>query len=853
MERRAARLDDEDLRTRTWHERISSLRGELDIAERELSLLHALARAAASGLAPSEVCAQACREVATLTGFPLAVIEQYDPGAGTVRRLASTGPADALYVGEAPLSQALAALPLRTGQTLIETRVREDPDYAEAAMRRLGLYTYLGTPIRAAGRIVGAVSLGSFDPAEPPPRVIRLVEALAGALGPYVWAPEGTTARAADARQNALGRLASRLAGCASLDSMVVVIREETDRLFAWDAHFFAVRRPEEPDVLRVLSFVDTVDGQKREFPGEPWRTAEVSPTLRPVLEGRGVLINRLPGRTEPPLDPFGDREHRSTSLMYVPVRAGHSVVALLSVQSYTHGRYDEADLEFLQHVADAVAPAIERAYTEQALRKSEGLLRAIFEATPDLITLHDRDYNVVLSNWHGHSYVAAEVRRSSSKCYQAYFQRSEPCDDCYMREVFETGASVRLERRNAIDGRLREIRCYPVFGEDGRVALAVVIVRDITDQRTAEEQLRHAQKMQAVGSLAAGVAHDFGNLLQAIGGCASTLRKHLPADEKVRECVQIIEEAVQQGRSVTEDLVTLSRRRSRESVPFDLTAAVSATIRLLRHSFPSNIELIDETASETGIWIRGDENQMRQVIVNLAVNARDAMPHGGRLRIGVTAYPRGAVTPRGAMIVVEDTGCGMPEEVRSRVFEPFFTTKPRGRGSGLGMAVVRQIVGEHGGGIEIESGPGRGTRVMIRLPCLRPPAIQSAPPERRVAAFVLEPNEQVRRVLSSGLRSAGHAVVAAEDLDQVRRGADQAPADLPRALIFDADRLAGQADEIIRVAADLRMRLVAIVSTPPGEPPEARPGCDRVVSKPFTLAELGAIVGTLGKHDPGG
>ena len=191
----------------------------------------------------------------------------------------------------------------------------------------------------------------------------------------------------AEEERRVLARLSARLAASAEIDEMIEAVREETDRLLGWDAHYFAVWQREE-DRFRVLYLVDTIEGRRQMFPPETWQASEIADPVRPLLAGEAVLLNRDPGASEPALDRFGDVSRPSASLMFAPVRSGNAVIGILSAQSYTAGRYGPRDLRGLQAVADVVAPALERLNAEEARRESEGRFSVVFQASPVAIAI---------------------------------------------------------------------------------------------------------------------------------------------------------------------------------------------------------------------------------------------------------------------------------------------------------------------------------------------------------------------------------------------------------------------------------------------------------------------------------
>ena len=299
--------------------------------------------------------------------------------------------------------------------------------------------------------------------------------------------------------------------------------------------------------------------------------------------------------------------------------------------------------------------------------------------------------------------------------------------------EVARTGRSMRIESHLHEPDR----HCDVVAFSPKRGYIAA-IVTDATQRRQLEDQLRQAQKMEAVGTLASGIAHDFNNLLTAIYGYTELAKTFLPGDSPAVESLNMVEQAARQASGVTRSLLTFSRKAPGHKQVLNLTVVINDTVRLLRHVLPASIEVEQIIPPGFDGWVNADAMQLQQVLMNLAVNARDAMPDGGRLGISLHHEPAtpaaGSAGPAGAadgsaVLVVEDSGIGMSEETQARIFDPFFTTKPRGQGTGLGMAIIHGIITNHGGTIHVDSKEGRGTRVTVTLPRAEPaPAPPSEP-----------------------------------------------------------------------------------------------------------------------------
>ena len=313
-------------------------------------------------------------------------------------------------------------------------------------------------------------------------------------------------------------------------------------------------------------------------------------------------------------------------------------------------------------------------------------------------------------------------------------------------------------------------------------------VLRDATERRRNEDalreretELRQAQKMEAIGLLAGGVAHDFNNLLMAIHGYSELVLMSLDKDHECRGDIDEILKASNRAAALTRQLLAFSRRQVLAPQVLSLDEVLAGTEQLLRRLIAEDIEISSSTEPDLGS-VKADPGQIEQVLVNLAVNARDAMPSGGRLNFALAnvhlddsrSAPLGLTPGRYVRLEVSDTGCGMPPEVVSRIFEPFFTTKEEGRGTGLGLATVYGIVRQSGGAIRVESRPGHGTTFQIDLPCCEGETSavrsESAPIRSNSGSetvLLVEDDARVRALVATMLRRSGYAVLDAEGGEQ--------------------------------------------------------------------------------------
>jgi len=315
-------------------------------------------------------------------------------------------------------------------------------------------------------------------------------------------------------------------------------------------------------------------------------------------------------------------------------------------------------------------------------------------------------------------------------------------------------------------------------FNDTGTLARVVGVSHDITDQRRLEEQFRHSQKMEAVGRLAAGIAHDFNNLLTVILGYTTVVHAKLESGDPLRRMIAEARRAGEQAALLTGQLLAFSRKQVTQMEVLDINEAIRGITDMLRRLLGENIDL--SVALDDSLFpVTADAGQFNQVLMNLAVNAHDAMPNGGRLRITTCATQREredmgryGVRPAGryAMVAVNDTGSGMSAETLSHIFEPFFTTKELSKGTGLGLSTVYGIVQQHGGWIDVVSELGQGASFQIYLPAASGPsaapalAMVDAAQKRSGTILLVEDQAAIRMLLEDVLSEAGHRVLAAAD-----------------------------------------------------------------------------------------
>jgi PAS domain S-box-containing protein len=455
-----------------------------------------------------------------------------------------------------------------------------------------------------------------------------------------------------------------------------------------------------------------------------------------------------------------------------------HIYATAIPIRSLT-GEIDET-LVMLQDVSDL-----------EVLRQSEARKGAILDTAVDAILTIDHhgiisEFNRAGEAMFGYSRSEALGKEMAELMIPPSLRQKQREElTRYVRSGESDGAGRRVEmiamRRDGTE--------FPVEIAVTRIPLPGVpmytgYIRDLSERKAAEqalreseEQLRQAHKMEAVGRLAGGIAHDFNNLLTAITGYGELMLPSLNEGESLRSNLDEVLKAAQRAAALTRQLLAFSRRQVLEPKVLDLNAVVAGVLPMLRRLIGEDVELVN--AQDSGLaHVKADPGQIEQVIMNLAVNARDAMPDGGKLILEtrnvdldeVYARQHVAVRPgRYVQLAVSDTGAGMDEETKTRIFEPFFTTKERGKGTGLGLATVYGIAKQSGGYIWVYSEPGRGTTFKIYLPRVDEEIVDLEPPEPppHVARgsetiLVVEDEEIVRSLIHQILKAQGYTVLEA-------------------------------------------------------------------------------------------
>lgn len=491
-------------------------------------------------------------------------------------------------------------------------------------------------------------------------------------------------------------------------------------------------------------------------------------------------------------------------SMASLPLTLDGEVVGTFNLYAADSGFFDTAELDLLEELARDISFGLEahrlaekKREAEHALRASEARFRELAETIQEVFWITDVGKSRVLYVSPAYETVWGCPRETVYSRPQSWVESVHPADRDHVVEAIalrqsrgEYDEEYRIVRPTGEVRWIRE-RAYPVRGPTGQVERIIGVARDITEHKAAEEQLHHAQKMESVGQLAAGIAHDFNNALTVINGIAEMALAELPSGAPLHHDLAAIRDAGARAAELTRQMLAFSRKQMLRPEAVNLNTLVTKVEMLLRRMLGENIELTTRLAPDLAL-VMVDPGQFHHVLMNLAVNSRDAMPRGGTVTIETSTVTvnddsrlRFPSLSQGRHVALgfSDTGMGMDPNTLQHVFEPFFTTKEPGKGTGLGMATVHGIVTQSGGGISVESEPGVGTTVRVFLPAVegrdvvRPamsPGPLGAPGGESV--LVVDDDGGVRELVRRVLDRAGYTVHSAANGREALEWLDGSP-----------------------------------------------------------------------------
>jgi PAS domain S-box-containing protein len=771
---------------------------------------------------------------------------------------------------------------VRDGQARWSSDVFADPRYvAPDAYRQYweatGVAAHLAVPLRLADRILGVLSCYDRPGRIFSDKAIALVQALAddAALAlEHARLYEETDRRRREAE--VLGNIARNINASLDVDTVLRQVAEGARALVQSDMARIALRDPPS-SVLRLRHWINARhDGDENVH----------------IRAGTGslgglVLLTGRPTRTADWMtDPrfskelaFAIKAEGIVAQLAVPIRIGDEIEGLLYVDNRAPRPFTDLDEAVLVRLAEHAATAIrnaklfeQRRLAETAVRESERLYLLLAENSADVISVYDLDLRV--------TYISPSITRlrgytPEEGMRQSVEDRATPASQEIVARTFADDAAIEasgtgdpnrsvtleLELLHKSGGTVwTETSLTSLRDDVGRRVGFLAVSRNITERKQAaaalrarDTELQQAQKMEAVGQLAGGIAHDFNNLLTIIGGRAELALLHPSLPAAVQRDIQLIPATIERAALLTRQLLAFSRRQILQPRRIDLDAVIGGFLGMLSRLIGENVE-VQFLHDPEPVWVTADPGQLEQVILNLVVNARDAMPAGGLLTLRTSSVEWdqeaararfGIESGRYVLLAVSDTGVGMDAAVRAHIFEPFFTTKLPGEGTGLGLATVFGIVTQTGGRITVDSEPGRGTTFTICLPRAEPATEAERPvPSTAIAGgtetiLLVEDEEELRKLTRQVLAQCGYTVLEASRPSEARALAEQHPRAIPL-LLTDVVMPEMSGPELARSLRSLVPTMKVLYMSGYANVPEGGVQIDApLLQKPFSTKEL--------------
>jgi len=634
--------------------------------------------------------------------------------------------------------------------------------------------SWLGVPLMAGGRLIGTLSLEKHEPAFYTREHADLALSLAASAAVTIENMrlfEDSQRRVAELE--ALQQTSLQLTSSLNLTDVLGSIAENSLQLVgATDCHIYLYDAERDSFSFGAALWKN---GRKEPAVTQPRSQGFTASVAR---EGRPLVINDVENH---PL--YASRQAKKWRLKAIagfPLRRAEQVLGVFTIAFMDSHTFSEAELRVLGLLADQAAVAIENARLFMAMRRERDYSQALITMANALVLVLDIEGCIRLINKYVEEltgFSSAELQGGDLFSRLFHPEEQEQARTAF-RECLSGGRHSQHENRfltKSSSPRVISWSSTLIRDSQGEPESVFVVGQDITEQKQLEMHLRQSQKMEAIGQLAGGIAHDFNNLLTPIQGSVELLLETENLDNQTREYLESIRLASERAAGLTRQLRLFTRQDEAQRQPLDLNKFVRETSDLLGRSLARIISVRLELEEE--LWaVEADSSQISQVLINLGLNAQDAMESGGTLVLGTRNISLGALETRlspgvrpgrYACLSVEDSGCGMSPETQARIFEPFFTTKKPGKGTGLGLSVVYGIVRAHNGFIEVHSEPGKGSRFDVYLPTTdlaveEKTRMDTALPAGTETILLVDDEEMIRRLGRRVLEKCGYTVLIA-------------------------------------------------------------------------------------------
>ncbi len=802
---------------------------ELFWQNRELTAFHRISEVMLSGESEQSVFDTIARETSGMTDFPMVSIELCDfQRAVMIYRGAHGIPLHEMPTPfEVPMDVTLSGQVAHTGETLVEYNVSDRREYAAPILRFLGVQTFVCVPIKSDGKIVGTLSLAHREKIAVEPRVVKAASSLANYLATQ------------------FDRLLAREAARRSEQELATVYDRVPNVLCLFDEDF---------QIVRVNHAAIDFAGQSRGTEsaarlGEFFRcknfSAEHGTGCGQPQTCLGCNLRRVLKET------LTTGKNMRRVKMTKPLQRGEQATQVVLLVSTERIQFDQS-VRVLMCLEDIT----HNVRADEQIRSQAALL----DITRDAIFV--RDFSDRVSYWSegAHRLYGWTTAEAQSRMSTELFGNEDQTETVRaLQTVMQLGEWTGEMKQKSRDGKglIIQSRWTLMRERDGKPKSILVVNTDITEKKQLESQLLRSQRLESIGTLASGLAHDLNNVLAPIMMAVQFIKEN-HEDESIRACFQTLETCSRRGADIIRQVLMFARGVEGQRILINPKHLIQEMQRIAKETFPRAIEVNTSMAKQPCILL-GDATQIQQVIMNLCVNARDAMPNGGTLTIGLKKMEFDATTakihPKAkpgnyVVISVSDTGTGILPELMDKIFDPFFTTKPLGQGTGLGLPTVLGITENHGGFVHLETQPERGTTFHIHIP--------AAPTENETAEangrggdngrgnseliLVVDDEPAVRRLASAILNRHGYRTITAAE---GREGAALFAKQREEIRLVISDVMMPQLDGpgMLRELKVMEPRLRSIVITGLGEEnriADAKAaGADVVLQKPFTADEL--------------